>query len=187
MERLWYESNAAGAVGFHFGGGLATEVSYTAYTSPNEMFSTAKEVGIRVSLDDSLSSIPRRLNPYGAIAFELDSGAGEGLDGGLHKGTYLEIGAVPEILRARRVTVEAPVKVGLSLSNYYELATRDNRFGFISAAAIASLPLARVRGLGTWTVRGGAEYQRLGTTPKAFNGGDRSEIVWRFGVALGGW
>src|SRR5207253_1934338 len=75
--------------------------------------------------------------------------------------------------------VAAPVKVGLSLGNYYELSGKDHAFGFASIAGIATLPLTR-----NLSVHGGVEYQRLGTTTKTFNGGEASKTIASVGVGL---
>ena len=79
----------------------------------------------------------------------------------------------------RRIGIAVPVKVGMSLGNYYELAGKDHHFGFASVAGIATLPLTR------WAnVHGGVEYQRLGTTTKAFNGGDPSKTIASIGIGF---
>ena len=70
-------------------------------------------------------------------------------------------------------------KVGLSIGNYYELAGQDHPFGFVSVAGIATLPIAR------WiNVHGGIEFEHLGTTTKAFNGGDASKVTALVGVGV---
>jgi hypothetical protein len=183
--QTWYESDGSGAVQLVFGRGVSLETSYTAYTSPNELFTTSKEVAVRFAVDDP-SSARRAVRPYVLAAFEVDTAMGVGqLDGGVRPGTYLELGVVPDVLRGRRVTVTAPVRAGLSLDDYYELATEDHAFGFFGVGAMATVPIVRSSQVGTWAVQGGVEYQALGTTPKAFNGGDGSAVIWRIGLTFG--
>jgi len=136
-----------------------------------------KELSFKASVDRPLAGAA--LAPYALVAFELDAKPGVGqVDGGWKAGRYLELGATPN-RSLRRIGVAVPVKVGLSVGNYYELARTDHPFGFVSAAAIATLPIGR-----TLNVHGGVEYQHLGTTTKAFNGGDASRTIASFGVGF---
>jgi hypothetical protein len=75
-----------------------------------------------------------------------------------------------------------PVKMGLSLDDYYELAGVDHTFGFLSLGAIATLPLFKSSQNGAWDVHGGIEFQSLGDTPEAFNGGDQSKFIGIIGI-----
>ena len=161
-----------------FANAVALDTTYTAYRSPNKMFTNVKELAFKATVDRPLVA-GALLNPYALVAFELDTKPGIGqLDGGFKAGRYLELGASPG-LSVRRIGVRVPVKVGLSVGNYYELAGVDHRFGFFSVAGIATLPLTR------WAnVHGGVEYERLGTTTKAFNGGEASKTIASIGVGF---
>jgi hypothetical protein len=78
-----------------------------------------------------------------------------------------------------------PVKVGLSLANYFELAGVDNKFGYFSASGIASVPLKAVpASFGAWNIHGGVEFQQLGKTTKAFNNGDAQKVIVLGGIGL---
>jgi hypothetical protein len=85
-----------------------------------------------------------------------------------------------------------PVKVGFSLSDYYQLNTgtaaapiyADNKFGYFSIAGIVTVPLGGTTGFGAWNVHGGVEYQALGETTKAFNGGDSSRVIGSVGIGF---
>lgn len=121
---------------------------------------------------------------YALVAFEIDTAPGVGqLDGGLKAGRYLELGAAPRY-SIKRATLAFPVRVGLSLANYYELAGEDHTFGFVSVGATASVPLGRRSRIGRWHVHGGVEIQALGETTKVFNGGDGSTVIASFGFGL---
>ena len=182
--RPWYESRLSGTLGFRFSRGLSVAARYTAYVSPNDMFSAVKEVGVKLAVDDRGAPGLSAVRPYALFAFEVDTSPGMGqLDGGLKGGKYLELGATPGY-SVRYASIAFPIKVGLSLSNYYELGTKDNTFGFLGVGGTVTVPLGRVTRIGRWHVHGGLEFQSLGETTKVFNGGDRSAVVASFGFGL---
>jgi hypothetical protein len=176
--KRWYESDVYGTLSLAFGHAFSLDTTYTGYRSPNKMFTPVKEVSFKASTDASMLS-GASLKPYALVAFELDTKPGIGqLDGGFKAGRYLELGATPG-LSLRRILVAVPVRVGLSLGNYYELAGVDHRFGFASIAGVATLPIWR-----WWNLHGGVEYQRLGTTTKAFNAGEPSKAIASIGIGF---
>jgi hypothetical protein len=181
--KLWYESDIYGTLGFGFGPGISIAATYTAYTSPNSSFSTIKELAFKAALDEG--DIPgASFKPYAVVAFELDTFPGvRQADRGVNAGTYLEAGIVPGY-RDPALFVEFPVKVGLSLDDYYELAGVDHTFGYLSLAAVATVPFGRSSSYGAWNVHGGIEFQSLGDTPEAFNGGDQTKLIASIGVGF---
>ena len=182
--KLWYESRFYSTVDFTFGPGITVGGTYTAYPSPNNSFSTVKELAFRVAADERNTFAGFALRPHALVAFELDTSPGLGqADGGQGAGTYLEFGVAPGINDAA-FAVSFPVKVGLSLDDYYELAGEDHKFGFLSLGAIATLPITRSATSGAWDVHGGFEFQSLGDTPEAFNGGDQSKLIGIIGVGF---
>jgi hypothetical protein len=176
--KRWYESDVYTTLSLGFAKTFALDTTYTAYHSPNKMFTNVKEIAFRAS-SERVALNGASLAPYALVAFELDTKPGIGqLDGGFKAGRYLELGAAPGA-SVRRIGVAIPVKVGLSLGNYYELAGVDHRFGFVSVGGIATLPLTRRA-----NVHGGVEYQRLGMTTKTFNGGDASKTIASVGIGF---
>lgn len=176
----WYESDIYTTLSLGFAKAIAFDTTFTAYRSPNKMFTVVKELAFRTAVDRPLLG-GALINPYALVAFELDTKPGIGqLDGGFKAGRYLEVGATSGH-SVRRIGVAVPVRVGLSLGNYYELAGHDHPYGFISIAGIATLPVTR-----WWNVHGGVEYQHFGTATKAFNGGDGSKTILSIGVGLSG-
>lgn len=172
-DRMWFEERFYSSVTLGFGGGTSLATTYITYTSPNGMFPTVQEINVRVS-------VANRFAPYGILAHELDRQA----DGGSNQGTYLELGAGPgwPIWKAR---VAIPVKLGLSVSDYYELGAKDHTFGFFDIGALVTVPLGVIpSGFGAWNVHGGADYLRFGDTTKAFNGGERSKAIGSVGIGL---
>jgi hypothetical protein len=116
------------------------------------------------------------------IAKELDAAPFTGqADGGLAAGTYMELGIAPGYT-ASRLSVAVPVKVGLSLSDYYEGADGDERFGFFSLAGIVTVPFTSApTRLGTWNVHGGVEYLRLGDRNQGFG---ENQVVGSLGLGF---
>jgi hypothetical protein len=94
--KLWYEGDFYTTLGLGFGGGVSVLTTYTAYTSPNNTFSTAKELMFKLAVDDSAYLGTRAVKPYAIVAREMDTAPGLGqADGGEHAGTYLELGIAP--------------------------------------------------------------------------------------------
>ena len=182
--KLWYESDFYATLGLGFGGGVSFATTYTAYTSPNSTFSTVKELMFKMAVDDTAHLGKFAFKPYVILAQELDTAPGLGqADAGLEAGTYLEIGAAPGY-SGSKASVAVPVKLGFSLSNYYELDGTDNAFGFFSLGAIVTVPLGSTTKFGAWNIHGGAEFQKLGDTTAFFNGGDNTQVIGSFGIGF---
>ena len=175
-KRLHYEEDFYGSLTLGFAGGVALNGTYSAYTSPNAMFSTVQEVSAKLS-----KAGLARLNPYGLVAIEVSGQA----DGGASKGIYGEAGVAPAVTVGKSLAVALPVKVGTSLKNYYELAGTDRRFGYLDIGATLSYPLAAIPArYGTYNVHAGGDYFVLGDTPKSFNAGDAHKFVALVGVGV---
>ena len=179
--KLWYESDFYATLGLGFGGGVSFSTTYTAYTSPSNLFSTVKEIMFKLGVDDSAYLGKAAVKPYVIVAREFDTELGLGqADGGTGAGTYLELGIGPGYAGSK-ASVAVPIKVGLSLGDYYELAGTDNKFGYFSIGGLVTVPLGGTTKFGSWNVHFGAEYQRLGDTTAAFNGGEKNQ-----GIVSGG-
>ena len=145
-----------------------------------------------MGVDDSAQLGKGALKPYALFAFEFDTALMTGqADGGSKAGSYLELGVAPGYAGSK-ASVAFPVKVGVSLANYYELNTGtpeapvfvDNKFGFFSVAGVVTVPLGGTTGFGAWNLHGGVEYQALGDTTKALNGGDGSRVIGSAGIGF---
>lgn len=175
----WYESDVYATLGLGFGGGVALASTYTSYTSPNDSFTHVKEIAFKLSVDDSAALGSAALKPYGLVALELATEPGRyQADGGLEAGRYLELGIAPGV-SGDRASLTLPVKVGLSIGDYYELDGVDNKFGFFSVGGMVTVPVAS-----HFNVHGGVEFQALGDTTKALNRGDGSQVIGSFGIGL---
>lgn len=181
---MWYESDFYATLGLGFGGGTSFSATYTAYNSPNSGFTTVKEIAVKLALDDSGYLGRAAVKPYVVVAQEFDTGVAIGqADGGDNAGTYMEIGVSPGY-SASKASIAFPLKVGLSLGDYYELAGADNKFGFFSVAGIVTVPLGSTTSYGSWNLHGGVEYQALGTTTEFFNGGESNQVIGSFGIGF---
>jgi hypothetical protein len=187
--KLWYESDFYASLGLGFGGGVSFTTTYTAYTSPNNGFTTVKEVMFKLGVDDSGKLGKAAVKPYIAIAQEFDTDIARGqADGGDNAGTYLELGIAPGYA-ASKASIAFPIKVGMSVGDYYELAGEDNTFGFFSIAGIVTVPLGGTTSFGAWNIHGGVEYQRLGDTTAAFNLDDdglpkKNQAIYSIGIGF---
>ncbi len=181
--KLWYESRFYSGAAFTFGPGVRVAGTYTAYPSPNNSFTTVKELGFRASAEGWTPG-GFVLRPHAMVAMELDTDPGIGqADGGSNGGTYFEAGVAPGIADPGFI-VTFPIKVGMSLNDYYELGGVDHPFGFLSLGAVAAVPLGRTTSYGAWDVHGGLEFLSLGDTPEAFNAGDQSKLIGFVGVGF---
>ena len=184
--RSHYEMDIYAGLSLGFSGGWTFDTSYIAYTSPNGLFDTVNELDLGLSFDHSLA-------PYVTLAFELDD---EGqADSGVKAGSYLELGIGPTFpILDTGLDVEVPVKLGMSLGDYYEWDTGnpdtidpdagDNKFGFFSIGAAVSIPLGVPSQYGSWDFHVGGDVIFLGTTTKLINGGENAKATALVGIGI---
>jgi hypothetical protein len=171
-DSAFYESDLYAGVTLGFQNGVSLTPMFTAYTSPNDMFTTVKEISFKVAHGSKYA-------PYGLVAFEFggdDSGQADGGHlGDGKKGTYLELGIGPSWAVADgKATVGVPIKLGLSLKDYYEhpVTGEDSKFGYIDGGVLVTVPFAQ-----KFNVHGGVNFLGFGDTNAYFNGdadGDRN-------------
>jgi hypothetical protein len=174
-EKLHYEEDFYATLGLGFDHGISLATTWTAYTSPNGLFGTVQELAFKVSKAHMLA-------PYGLIAFELDGQA----DGGSNEGTYLELGVGPSwSLGGGKATLAVPVKLGLSLNDYYEGVDGDETFGFFDVGALFTVPLGSPTSkYGAWNFHAGVDVFAFGDRNKALNNGDTGKAVVSFGIGV---
>jgi hypothetical protein len=173
-KSIHYEEDFYASLSLGIGNGITITPMYTAYTSPNGSFGTVKELSIKFAHASKFA-------PYGLIAFELSGQA----DGGSDEGTYLELGVGPSWPLGEKVTLAVPVKLGLSLGDYYELEGEDNAFGYIDVGALFTIPLSGVPSkFGSWNLHGGVNFLGFGDTTKTFNDGDSGQVIGSIGIGL---
>jgi len=178
--KMWYEADFYSSLALGLAGGFTLGTIYTAYMSPNSSFGTVKELAVTLNIDDSARRLP--LAPYGLIAFELDGQA----DGGSGAGTYMELGVKPTLpVSTELFALALPVKVGLSLDDYYEGPNGSRTFGYVDAGVVATVPLSGVPdAFGAWSMRGGVSVVSPAGSLRTLNGGRRARIVGLLGIAL---
>jgi hypothetical protein len=186
--KLHYEMDFYSTLSLGFGAGVSVGTTYTAYTSPNSMFTTVKELSFKVSKAHMLA-------PYGLLAFELggdDSGQADGgqFIGG-SPGTYFELGVGPSWpLGDGIATLAVPVKLGLSLGDYYERLDEngvltDDGFGFFDIGGLVTFPLSGVpSSFGAWNFHAGVNFLMLGDTNQALNEDESTKVIALFGIGL---
>jgi len=188
--KLWYESDFYTTLALGFTGG-SLGITYTAYTRPSAGFNNVKEIMFKFTGDDSAALGKAAMHPYVILAAEFDADNGHQADGGSKAGRYLELGAAPGYSGAK-ASIAVPVKVGLSVGDYYELnegtALRpnfvDHKFGYFSIAGIATVPIKGTTAYGAWNFHAGVEFQTLGDTTKAFNNGDGQKVIATVGIGV---
>jgi hypothetical protein len=187
--KLHYEEDFYATLSLGFGGGVTVAPTFTAYTSPNFGFNTVKELSFKVSKTHMLA-------PYGVLAFELgdETAASFGTaDLGTagpdnKKGVYLELGVAPSYpIAGSKVTVAVPVKLGLSLKDYYQLNGVDHSFGFFDIGGLVTVPISRIpSSFGSWNLHGSVDLLTFGDTTREYNGTDKDKtrVVALIGVGV---
>jgi hypothetical protein len=169
-DSAFYESDLYAGVTLGFGA-ISFTPMFTAYTSPNDMFRTVKEISFKVANASKTA-------PYALVAFELGDASA---DGGSEKGTYLELGIGPSwAIADGKATVAVPVKLGFSLKDYYELSGEDQKFGYVVGGVLFTVPFAG----GKANLHGGVDIYGLGEATKAANAGDGSQVIGSVGVGF---
>jgi hypothetical protein len=80
------------------------------------------------------------------------------------------------------LALAVPVRLGLSLNDYYEGPNGSDRFGFFSTGLIASVPVTT--GKVVWDIHGGLEMCWLGRNMKALNTNDGFKPIGIVGVTM---
>ena len=185
-SKLHYEEDFYATLSLGFGAGVGLGTTFTAYTSPNFGFNTVKELSFKVTKTHMLA-------PYGVIAFELGDESSPSFGtadlgtagAGNKQGTYLELGVGPSFpLGSSKATLAIPVKVGVSLNDYYQLDGVDHKFGFFDIGGLVTLPLSLPSGFGAWNIHGGVDVLTFGDTTRVYNSGDKSKVVGLVGVGV---
>jgi hypothetical protein len=180
-KRIHYEQDFYASLSLGFGGGVTFTPMFTTYTSPNGSFGTVNEISLKLAHAS-------RFAPYALVAFELSGqadGGGGRADGG-NEGTYAELGVGPSWgVGSRGVTVGIPVKVGLSLKDYYETIDGDEKFGYIDAGLLFTVPFSSApTKFGSWNFHGGVNFLGFGDMTKAANQGDGGQVIASVGIGM---
>ncbi len=176
--KSWYESDFYGGVRGTFFDKINTDVFYTCYYSPNGSFGAVHELATKVAFNDADCLGDWALSPYVLMAFELSNEADAGNNSktpGFHQGGYMELGIEPKWdpfkSKSLPVTFSFPVKVGLSMYDYFQDSTTDSSpFGYASFGVWANMPLTFIpKEAGVWTFSLGGTLMVLGPTTSNIN------------------
>ncbi len=165
--RAWYESDFYTSLSAGLGA-LSAALAYTAYTSPNSLFSTVSELGVSVAWDDSglwgEGSAFAGLQPSLSLAHEL---AGSAFGG--ESGTFASLALAPslELLSSESLSVAAGLsaEVGSGLGGYYDDSEgEDDGFGYLQVGASLSVGLGFVPAeFGELALSGGLSWLMRGS------------------------
>jgi uncharacterized protein (TIGR02001 family) len=186
----WYEADLYFGLSYALTEQLSVGVTYTAYTSPNNLFSTVEEVAVSLAYDDSAlwgDMLPGGLQPSMLVAFETD-GTADGLG---EEGIYLELGIEPsfDLAPDAGLSVSFPVTVGIGLDDYYEIdnfdaiggtgsagtpgftpdgiVDNDDNWGYAQIGIIFSMPMKFIPAeFGEWEAHAGINFLFLGNNAK---------------------
>ena len=182
----WYEVDLYGGFTFGLFDNWETGVTYTAYISPNNAFSTVQEISFSFSFDDSELLGAFALAPSALLAVEVKGQA----DGGSNKGVYLQLGVEPGLTLIESenypVSLSFPLTLGLSISDYYQDSTGDDdTFGYFDLGVNLSVPLSFIPAdYGSWEVFVKGDFLFLGDNLEAVNDGDSFEAIGTIGISL---
>lgn len=145
----WYESNNFIALTAELDGGWTAGLTYTVYSSPNDVSGTAHELALAAKY--RLDRLPIGLAPQVKLALPLESG-----DDGL----FAQLALAPTLseIGSERypLTVFAPLTLGVGFDDYYGPGTGTT--GYASVGLAASMPLAFVPSdFGNWSISGGID------------------------------
>ncbi len=174
----WFESDFYAGGKSTFFGNTEAKAWYIAYMYPNGAFKTVQELDFQVSLNDSEWLGKWALNPYVLFAAEFDNTAV-----GNDSGVYNEIGVRPGMTlidsETYPISVALPLKVGLSVSDYFESPSgNDNTFGYFQGGPVFSMPLAFIPPeFGSWGVAAGVSVYAFGSNLEAYNRGNNPWVV----------
>ena len=185
----WYEMDFYAGLSLGLVGQWGVDVVYTQYMSPNDTFSTVKEIALSLAFDDSERMGDLALAPYVMLAIEASGNAA-----GIDSGVYVELGVEPGLtLEDSPLSLTFPVTLGLSLSDYYQnvdplvgMVGDNDAFGYFDLGLLGSVPISGVsESYGSWEVSGGVHLLFLGDSLEALNAGDQFQAIGSFGLSIG--
>jgi hypothetical protein len=175
----WYESDFYAGLKANFFGNTEAKAFYIAYSYPNGAFNTVQEIDMQFQPQRRRVAREVGAQPLRAVRRRVRQTAL-----GTDKGAYAEIGSVRASRSSRAtpipVSLALPMKVGLSISDYYEDANGDDdTFGFFQGGPVVSdsrwRSSRRVRLLGRERRR--RALYAFGNNLKQYNEGDTPWVV----------
>lgn len=187
-NKAWYEADLYTGIAIGLPYGIGADLSYIVYTYPSGAAATVHEADLKLTYDDTdlMAGMGMfALNPYALFAFEIDN------QGGNQRG-YFEFGLEPSFVvlesESYPVTLSVPVKLGISLYDYY--ADLAQTFGYILVGVDFSVPLAFIPSeYGAWDLSAGvnflfADTDVLGGAAALGQAQDNFEPIGVFGLSM---
>jgi len=206
----WWEFRWYGGATIGLFERLALSAFYENRSAPSNAYRDVHQVNFKAAFDDYDRQLDFALNPYVLLSMELDNLTGGSRtesdfgnlrpgDNRFGTGVYLELGIEPafeliELRPNRPLILKTPVRVGLSVSDYFEDDSgEDEMFGFASLGLnfehkLASIDTYSRQPLSlTWFVRN--EFLLLGDSTQRLSqlngaGGDEFEYILSTGLRL---
>jgi hypothetical protein len=183
---VFYENDWYGGLQFNLmDNKITSRAFYIAYTSPSDAFKTVQEVDLSAALDDSEWLGTFALKPSILFGFETENSAM-----GPERGQYMELGVNPGFpivdSETLPVTLNFPIKLGLSLDDYYEISeSNEDTFGYASTGAKVSFPLTFIpEDYGAWSASGGINVYFFGNNTRTLNHEDEVWAVGTWGISM---
>jgi hypothetical protein len=179
LNTWWYESNNFAGLTARLSDDWVAGVTYTVYTSPNDVSPTFQEAALAVKYGGKVLGVG--LNPQLKVAVPLDRE-----DTAFQTGVYTELTVTPAIKPfGNAVTVGFPLAVGAGFDGYYGPGNDASVYG--SGGVTLSVPLAFIpSSYGSWAFSIGGQVlvrdddiRRLST----FDGSDNVILLGK--VAIG--
>jgi hypothetical protein len=177
---FWYEADLFAGVNAKVAKVWTVGARYSALTSPSGAFDTVQQVSLSAAYDDSAlwGKNFNGLKPFITVTFETDNSVGGG-----DQGTLVEVGVKPSFLlvdsKTHPVELALPVKVGLSLNDYYQTVGKDSTFGYASVGPELSVPLIK-----NVKATAGVDFLFLDGATREINGGAGVEVIGKFGITV---
>jgi hypothetical protein len=189
-----YEADYYPSLSLSWTGGVTSAVTYYFYTSPNGAFDTVEELAFDLSYDDSELLGAFALNPAATFTFETHRSS----FGGTGKGAVFELALEPgaevelpcEACGDYPIGLTFPMKIGLSMDDYYRNGPEDDTFGYALVGFHFGIPLACIPArYGDWSITNGFDVYFLGDavheyTKDTFGMGSSVYPVWTSSITL---
>lgn len=175
----WYEFDYTPGVSVTFAKNFTLTASYFEFDSPNDAFTTSRNLNFNLAYNDTDLLGAFALHPHVAYLRELDGAAATGTG---ESGNYYEVGVAPALPAIGLVTLSFPVNAGFGSGHFY---AENKTFGYISGGVAASVPLAFIPAqYGTWSFNAGATYVYLADQNADYSGIDNNRFVFNGGVGM---
>lgn len=180
QNEWWYESNNFAGLAARLGDDWLLGLTYTVYTSPNDVSPTFQEVALAGRYTGRVFGVA--LAPQVKVVVPVDRE-----DAAFKTGVYAELNVTPSLEPFGDVmTLGFPLTVGVGFDDYYGPGSETSVFG--AAGVTASFPLPFMpRGYGSWVFSVGGEavvrdddIRRL----SSFDGGDSFILIGRAAITV---